>query len=160
MLKYVLVIAALGSVPVLACDGEEHAGQTAQIGNVTVDQLAKKLVAAKKPAAPALVIFDANTDKTREEKGVIPTAILLPSSSDYDTALLPKGKADEVVFYCAATKCSASHTAAQRAVEAGYTNVKVLPEGITGWLKAGKATQKIKAAATAAPAAAAEPAQG
>ena len=149
MLKYILVSAAfasLGSLPVLACDGEEHA-QTAQIGNVTVDQLASKLATAKKAPAgkAALAIFDANTAQTRAEKGVIPTAILLASSSDYDTALLPKSKGDELVFYCAATKCGASHTAAQRALEAGYTNVKVLPEGIAGWVKAGKATQKITA---------------
>lgn len=157
MFKYALALAAvasLGSLPVLACDGEDH-GQTAQIGSVTVAQLAKKLESTK-AARSTVAVFDANTEQTRADKGVIPTAVLLPSSSDYDTALLPKSKSNEVVFYCAATKCSASHTAAQRAIEAGYTNVKVLPEGITGWLKAGKATQKIKAAA-AAPA---PPAQG
>ena len=139
MLKYALAITALFSLPVLACDGDEHA---AQIGKITVVELAQKLAVAQKPAAPVLAIFDANSDKTRATKGIIPTATLLPSSSVYDTALLPKAKSDEIVFYCAAATCSASHTAAQRAIEAGHTNVKVLPEGIAGLLKAGQATQK------------------
>jgi rhodanese-related sulfurtransferase len=32
----------------------------------------------------------------------------------------------------------ASHEAARRAVEAGYTDVSVMADGITGWRKAGK----------------------
>jgi len=32
----------------------------------------------------------------------------------------------------------ASHQAARRAVEAGYTNVSVMSAGITGWHEAGK----------------------
>ena len=171
MLKHLIAAAVLASAPVLlapafACDGEDHA-QTASIGTLTVDQLAKQLAATKaaKAKSATLAIFDANTDKTRAEKGIIPTAVLLPSSSDYDLALLPKDKGGEVVFYCAAEKCSASHTAAKRAVEAGYTKVSVLPEGIAGWVKAGKATQKVTASATPAKEAAKEtatalPAQG
>ena len=41
-------------------------------------------------------------------------------------------------------KRMASHGAAQRAVEAGYTNVKVLADGIQGWKKAGQPTEKIE----------------
>jgi rhodanese-related sulfurtransferase len=146
MLKHLIAAAVLASAPAivapaLACDGEDKV-HTASIGSVTVDQLAQQLGPTKKVAAK-VAIFDANTDKTRAEKGIIPTAVLLPSSSDYDLALLPKDKSGEVVFYCAAEKCSASTTAAKRAVEAGYTKVSVLPEGIAGWVKAGKATQKV-----------------
>ncbi len=32
----------------------------------------------------------------------------------------------------------ASHTAARRAVESGYTNVNVMSDGIRGWIDAGK----------------------
>ena len=32
----------------------------------------------------------------------------------------------------------ASHEAARRAVDAGYTNVSVMVDGITGWHNAGK----------------------
>jgi rhodanese-related sulfurtransferase len=32
----------------------------------------------------------------------------------------------------------ASHAAARRAVEAGYTDVNVMAEGISGWIAAGQ----------------------
>jgi len=36
----------------------------------------------------------------------------------------------------------ASHGAARRAVEAGYTNVAVMVDGLKGWRAAGKPTAK------------------
>ena len=36
----------------------------------------------------------------------------------------------------------ASHTGAGRAIKLGYKNVFVMPEGIQGWKKAGKAVEK------------------
>jgi rhodanese-related sulfurtransferase len=36
----------------------------------------------------------------------------------------------------------ASHEAARRAVEAGYSDVSVMAEGISGWAAAGKTTAK------------------
>lgn len=149
-----LAALALALAPAaLACDGEEHAGapktaeaKKTEITNLTVDQLAAKLEAAQKTKA-TVAIFDANSAETRADKGIIPTAILLPSSSDYDVAILPKDKATDVVFYCAAERCGASKTAAKKAVSAGYTSVHVLPAGIAGWVKAGKATEKVTAQA-------------
>jgi len=35
----------------------------------------------------------------------------------------------------------ASHAAAREAAQLGYTRVYVMPEGIQGWLKAGKPTE-------------------
>ena len=37
-----------------------------------------------------------------------------------------------------------SHAAAGRAVENGYTNVSVMSDGLMGWKKAGKPTEKPK----------------
>lgn len=94
-------------------------------------------------AKGALYVFDANNDKTRKADGIIPGAKLLPSSSQYDAkATLPADKNAQLVFYCANTECTASHTAAKRASEAGYTNVQVMADGIQGWKKAGKKTEK------------------
>lgn len=107
-----------------------------------VEQLAALLEQAAKNKTP-LFIYDANPDSLRKEKGMIPTAIRLSSSSDYDLALLPKNKADATVFYCSSTKCGASKSAAKRAIQAGYTNVHVLPAGIAGWVKAGKPVDKL-----------------
>jgi rhodanese-related sulfurtransferase len=156
-----LAIAALMSAAAFAvapearaCDCEDHAQSAsaapakADIESITVDQLAAKLEAAKQKKA-TVAIFDANSPETRESKGIIPTAVLLPSSSEYDLALLPKDKGTDVVFYCAAEKCGASKTAAKRALQAGYTKVQVLPAGIAGWIKAGKPTEKVAAQAPA-----------
>lgn len=143
-----LVAATLSAAPAFACDGEGGHAKTAEkkteINSLTVDQLATRIEDARKNKAN-LAIFDANSAETRSEKGIIPTAVLLPSSSNYDTALLPKNKSDDVVFYCSVEKCSASKTAAKRALSAGYTSVHVLPVGIVGWVNAGKPTEKVSA---------------
>jgi rhodanese-related sulfurtransferase len=84
---------------------------------------------------------DANGDGTRKKMGVIPNAILLPDTDVFDAKQLPSDKSRQLVFYCANTHCGASHEAAGKALTAGYKNVKVLPAGIAGWVKAGKKTQ-------------------
>lgn len=87
-------------------------------------------------------VYDVNPAELRAKEGVIPGAILLGSSSEYDVSLLPGDKNEKLVFYCANTRCTASHRAAERALGAGYTDVNVLPAGIKGWKEAGKATSK------------------
>lgn len=105
--------------------------------SVTVAELASW---TKEKKATAV---DANGEKTRQSEGVIRGAILLTSSSQFDPATeLPKAKDGALVFYCANTKCTASHQAAKKAIEAGYTNVAVMPDGIAGWKKAGQPTSK------------------
>ena len=39
----------------------------------------------------------------------------------------------------------ASHEAARRAVEAGYTDVNVMADGLTGWVESGRPTTKTEA---------------
>lgn len=135
---------AFTASPARACGGEE--GQTAkvEVKKVTVAELAQKLEAqAAKKSQDVTFVVDVNNEKTRTEFGVIPGAITLTSSSEYDPAKdLPEGKDSSLVFYCSSEKCSASKTAAKRAVKAGYTDVAVLPAGIKGWAQAGKATDK------------------
>ena len=95
---------------------------------------------------------DANGKDTREKFGVVPGAILLTSASEYAATELPSDKSSKLVFYCANNHCSASHKAAGKAMEQGYTDVAVLPEGIAGWKEAGLPT-----VAPAAPAKVAAP---
>lgn len=85
---------------------------------------------------------DANGSELRAKIGVIPGATLLTSASRYELSELPADKTKKLVFYCANEQCSASHMAAKRAREAGYQDVAVMPAGIMGWKKAGKATAK------------------
>lgn len=104
--------------------------------SVTVDEVARWAEAKKMTAV------DVNGEKTRATQGVIPGAVLLSSSSQYDSSELPANKNTKLVFYCASQMCSSSHAAARRAIELGYTDVAVLPAGITGWKSAGHATLK------------------
>src|SRR5690349_7216575 len=108
-----------------------------KVPTITIDELDAKL------AANDCQAVDANGEGTRKKLGVIPGAVLLTDSEAYSTSELPADKSKTLVFYCANTSCGASHEAAARALTAGYTNVKVLPDGIAGWVKAGKQTQKI-----------------
>ena len=121
----------------LACDGDgQHQAQANEPVRATVAEVASWTKA--KQAIPV----DANGKQTRTSQGVIPGAVLLTSSSQYAVSELPADKSSKLVFYCANQKCSASHQAALRAMENGYTNVAVLPEGIAGWKQAGQPTAK------------------
>ena len=108
---------------------------------VTVDELSKLLEKNKKDAT-TVAVFDVNGDDLRKSKGSIPGAVLLPSAARFELTSLPAKKDSTLVFYCANEQCGASHTAAQRAIDAGYKNSKVLPAGIEGWVAAGKPTTK------------------
>lgn len=120
----------------LACDGaENHAALAPRKVSVTE-------VASWSKAKVKFTPVDANGKSTRDSQGVIPGAILLTSSTGYDVKELPTDKANKLVFYCANENCGASKQAAMKAVEAGYTDVAVLPEGIAGWKKAGQTTAK------------------
>ena len=109
----------------------------AKVPTVTVDEVDVQIASGKCQAV------DANGDTTRKRMGVLPGAVLLTDSDDFKLAELPTDKAKPLVFYCSSTECSASHHAAAKAMTAGYTNVKVMPDGIAGWVKAGKHTQQI-----------------
>jgi len=108
-----------------------------KVPTVSIDELDAAL--AKSECQPV----DANGDRTRQKMGVIPGAVLLSDSDTFTVSELPADKAKPLVFYCANTHCGASHEAAAKAITAGYTNVKVLPDGIAGWVKAGKKVQTI-----------------
>jgi rhodanese-related sulfurtransferase len=86
-------------------------------------------------------VFDANTDGTRKKFGLIPTATALSHYSKYEASELPASKDTKLVFYCSNESCGASHTAAEKAIIAGYDDVHVLPAGVMGWKDAGKDTK-------------------
>ena len=136
MLKALVLTVALAAPAVFACDGMEN--HTAELKKVTVPELAK-LTSAKQA-----VVLDANSNDFRAKNGVIPGAVLLTSSSEFAVSELPAKKDAKLVFYCVSSKCNASHGAATKAVEAGYTDVAVLPDGLMGWKSAGQKTAVFK----------------
>jgi rhodanese-related sulfurtransferase len=136
-----LLFTALLSLSVLGCSKEtetvQHQKLSDSVPELTIEELDVKLASGECQAV------DANGEATRKKLGVIPGAVLLTDSEAFSTAELPSDKSKTLVFYCANTHCGASHEAAARALTAGYKNVKVLPEGIAGWVKAGKQVSKI-----------------
>ncbi len=132
----VLAFAAALVVPVAALPCEGMKQQVVEIKKVTVPELASLKTAGK------VTIFDVNSAEFRGKNGIIPGAQLLTSSSQFDPAKeLPAARETPLVFYCASTKCGASKKAAQRAIDAGWVDVSVLPEGLLGWRDAGQPTQ-------------------
>ncbi len=86
---------------------------------------------------------DANSDATRKRMGMVPGAVKLSDSDTFVSTELPADKAKSLVFYCGGEQCKASHTAARRAIAAGYPNVKIMSAGISGWVDAGKKVQTL-----------------
>lgn len=140
MKRIVLSLAVATSLIVpaaaFACEGDGKHQASLEPTKATVADVATWTKA--KAAYP----IDANGKETRASQGIIPGAVLLTSSSTYAVSELPADKNAKLVFYCANQKCGASHAAAKRALENGYTNVAVLPEGIAGWKQAGQPTAK------------------
>lgn len=89
------------------------------------------------------VPVDANSDATRKRMGLVPGAVKLSDSDTFAASELPADKAKNLVFYCGGEQCKASHTAARRAIAAGYPNVKIMSAGISGWVDAGKKVQTL-----------------
>ena len=139
-MRNLLLITLLGLTALTGCakkDAETSSARASKIATVTVDQLDTML------ANNECVPVDANGEQTRKKLGVIPGAKLLTDSDSFNVSELPANKDKALVFYCANTSCGASHGAAEKAMTAGYTNVKVMPDGIAGWVKAGKKTLSI-----------------
>ena len=106
-----------------------------EIKDITIPEL-KEAIAAQK-----VVLIDANGTKSWDE-GHIAGAIDFKGNEAKLASLLPKDKGALVVAYCGGPKCMAYKAAVAEAQKLGYTNVKHLPAGIKGWVKAGEPTEK------------------
>jgi rhodanese-related sulfurtransferase len=115
---------------------------------VTMVSLATAVFAAEAPdinipdlkaaiADGKVAVIDANGTKSWRE-GHIPGAIDFTSNKDKLTSLLPADKQALVVAYCGGPKCMAYKKAVSAVEKLGYTNVKHLSAGISGWKKAGE----------------------
>lgn len=140
-MKTILFAAALALAGGAGCKkADTHTAESKQeskVPTVTIDEVDQAL--AKGDCTPV----DANGEGTRKKLGTLPGAVLLSDSETFNVSELPADKSKPLVFYCANTHCGASHEAADKAITAGYQHVKVMPEGIAGWVKAGKKTQSI-----------------
>jgi rhodanese-related sulfurtransferase len=107
----------------------------AEFPDISIADL-KTAIAAKK-----VTVIDVNgTDSYKS--GHIPGAIDFDASKDTLAKLLPKEKDALVVAYCGGPTCGAYQQAAKAAQKLGYTNVKHLSAGISGWKSANEKTDK------------------
>ena len=84
-----------------------------------------------------VVVIDANgTDSFKQ--GHIPSAIDFEANAEKLEKVLPKEKDALIVAYCGGPQCMAYQAAAKKAKALGYTNVKHLSAGISGWKGAGE----------------------
>jgi rhodanese-related sulfurtransferase len=91
-----------------------------------------------------MVVIDSRPKRKKYDKGHIPTAVSIPDSQfDKLKDQLPKDKNKLQVFYCGGFKCKLSHKSAKKAIDLGYTNVKVYAAGYPAWkMFAGKTDAK------------------
>ena len=109
-----------------------YAGQYPEI---KIDEL-KTAIAAK-----SVTVIDVNgTDSWKQ--GHIPGAIDFATARSKFATVLPKDKGALVVAYCGGPRCAAYQAAAKAAEKLGYTNVKHLTAGISGWQAAGEKMEK------------------
>lgn len=92
-------------------------------------------------AAKQVVVIDVNGTESYKS-GHVPTALNYSDVKSNFAAALPKEKDALVVAYCGGPACHAYTAAADAATKLGYTNVKHLSAGISGWLKAKEETEK------------------
>ncbi|MBL9113778.1 MAG: rhodanese-like domain-containing protein [Verrucomicrobiaceae bacterium] len=96
----------------------------------------KKAIADK-----AVTVIDVN-GATSYKNGHVPTALNFAEVKGDLASKLPADKGSLIVAYCGGPSCSAYTRAANAAKELGYTNIKHLSVGISGWLQAGEGTEK------------------
>jgi rhodanese-related sulfurtransferase len=132
------VFAALSAVAVRA--DEPKAPEKYPYPDVSIKEL-KSAIADKK-----VTLIDANgTDSYKD--GHIPGAIDFEVKEKDLAKVLPKDKDALIVAYCGGPQCMAYRAAAKQAKALGYTNVKHLSAGISGWKGAGEKVEKAEAKA-------------
>lgn len=98
-----------------------------------------------------MILVDARPRKPKFDRGHIPGAISIPDTQfDQFKDQLPDDKNKLVVFYCGGFQCKLSHKSAQKAMDLGYTNVRVFSAGYPAWVAFAGKDAVAKAAAPAA----------
>jgi rhodanese-related sulfurtransferase len=92
-------------------------------------------------ASKSVTLLDANGSDSYKE-GHIPGAIDFSSTKGKLAKVLPKDKGALIVAYCGGPQCQAYESAAKAAEKLGYTNVKHLRAGISGWHDAREKMEK------------------
>ncbi len=108
--------------------------QAGEFPDISIDELNKAIKDKK------VTVLDVNGSDSYA-KGHIPGAIDFRSKKDDIAKMLPEDKGALVVAYCGGPTCGAYAAAAKKAKDLGYTNVKHLSAGISGWMQAKQPTE-------------------
>lgn len=127
MKKFLVTLFALAAAPIALL--------AAEFPDISIAEL-KKAIAEKK-----VVVIDVNGSESFKS-GHIPSAVNFADVKGSLASVLPKEKDALVVAYCGGPSCNAYTRAANAAAQLGYTNVKHLSAGISGWLQAKEGTEK------------------
>jgi len=111
--------------------------QAGEFPDISIDEL-KSAIEAKK-----VTVIDVN-GAGAYKAGHIPGAISYSAAKADLAKALPSDKSALVVAYCGGPTCNAYSAAAKAAKELGYTNVKHLSAGISGWKSAGAPLEPAK----------------
>lgn len=79
-----------------------------------------------------VTVIDVNSRQSWEEAHV-PGALNL-AHEEYSPSDLPPNKESNLVFYCSNPMCRKAPIAARRAKAMGYSTVRVMSAGISGWV--------------------------
>lgn len=93
------------------------------------------------PKRDGAMLIDSRPAARKYDIGHIPTAVNIPDLQFDKLApvLLPRDKAQLLIFYCDGPACTLSHNSAFKAEKLGYTNVRVYAEGFPDWIAQGNA---------------------
>jgi rhodanese-related sulfurtransferase len=125
-MKRLLAFLVTASVAVSA-----YAGEFTDISVKDVNKLAE---------SKSAVIIDVNGDDSFKA-GHVPGALNFAAIKDNLDRSLPKKKDALIIAYCGNPKCGAYLKAAKAAEKLGYTNIKHMSAGISGWKEAGMKTE-------------------
>ena len=109
--------------------------QAGEFPDISIAEL-KTAISEKK-----VTVLDVNGSDSFKA-GHIPGAIDFRATKAEIAKALPSDKSALVVAYCGGPTCGAYAAAATAAKELGYTNVKHLSAGISGWKDAGAPLEK------------------
>jgi rhodanese-related sulfurtransferase len=109
--------------------------QAGEFPDISIAEL-QAAIAEKK-----VTVLDVNGSDSFQA-GHIPGAIDFRAEKASIASKLPADKSALVVAYCGGPSCPAYAAAAKTAQELGYTNVKHLSAGISGWKEAGAPLEK------------------
>ena len=124
----IAALSAIAAAPVQAAEGQT-VQQMRQAIPLSLGRVAKVL------GQPGVYIFDCNPEDIYEQshlKGAIKTNVVGWEK------LLPEDKKNTfLIFYCINRLCNVSFEISQVAINMGYENVYLMPDGIQGWVQHG-----------------------